>query len=134
MACAELDVIVTEKFFDKKYEAGAKTRARSVAEKALKSAFQLEAPKDKQQRYWSVDLKLVLTLNGRKLAAGCGVIVNFKQGSGKTLHFKKDPNSATVDIDPAKIKPADVDGLIGDAVDAVMATAVAKMKADAGKL
>ena len=51
MACAEVDV-VEGKVFDKKFEAGVMKTARRVAEKAVKAAFVLEVPKDKQARYY----------------------------------------------------------------------------------
>jgi hypothetical protein len=130
MACAEVD-IVEGKVFDKKFEAGVMKTARRVAESAIKAAFVLEAPKDKQARYWSVDLNVIVTLDtkSQELAAGCGVIVNIKQAGKKFLHARKPPNSAKGKVNVAKLAQADVDGMVADAVSAAMEKPVAVMKA-----
>lgn len=135
MANAEIDV-VKGKVFDKKFEAGAIKTARRVAESALKGAFDLGAPKDKEARFWSVDLDLVVTLDdkSKEIDAGCGVIVTIKQGSKKVLHARKPPNSAKGKVNPAKLGQADVDGLVEDAVSAAMDKPVATMKANSKDL
>ncbi len=117
MTCAEVDV-VKGKVFDKKFEAGVMKTAGRVAESALKAEFALEVPKDKQARYWSVDLNLTVTLDNKsqELDAGCGVIVQIKQGSKKFLHASKPPNSAKGKVNAAKLVQADVDRMVEDAV------------------
>jgi hypothetical protein len=135
MTCAEVDV-VKGKVFDKKYEAGVLKTARRVAEKAVKAAFVLEAPKDKKTRFWSVDHNLSVTLDSKtqELEAGCGVIVNIKQESKKFLHANKAPNSAKGKVNAAKLAQADVDGIVEDAVSAAMEKPVALMKSDSKNL
>ena len=130
MACAEVDV-VKGKVFDKKFEAGVLKTARRVAESAVKAEFALEVPKDKQTRYWSVDLNMIVTLDSKsqELDAGCGVIVQIKQGSKKFLHASKPPNSARGKVNAAKLAQADVDRMVEDAVSAAMDKPVALMKA-----
>jgi len=130
MACAEVDV-VKGKVFDKKFEAGVMKTARRVAEKAVKAEFVLEVPKDKQARYWSVDLNLTVTLDNKsqELDAGCGVIVHIKQDGKKFMHASKPPNSAKGKVNAAKLVQADVDGMVEDAVSAAMEKPVALMKA-----
>lgn len=130
MANAEVD-LVTGKVFDKKFEPGVMKAARRVAEKAVKATFDLGVPKDKQARYWSVDLNLVVTLDDKsqELAAGCGVIVHIKQGGKKFMHASKPPNSAKGKVNAAKLAPADVDSMVEDAVAAAMDKPIALMKA-----
>lgn len=135
MANAEID-LVKGKVFDKKFEAGATKTARRVAESAVKGAFDLGAPKDKQARFWSVDLDLVVKLDAKtqELDAGCGVIVNIRQGDKKFLHARKPPNSAKAKVNPAKLTQADVDGCVEDAVSVAMEKPVATMKANSKDL
>lgn len=135
MACAEVDV-VKGKVFDKKFEVGVMKTARRVAERAVKAEFVLEVPKDKQTRYWSVDLDMTVTLDSKsqELDAGCGVIVHIKQGSKKFLHASKPPNSAKGKVNAAKLAQADVDRMVEDAVSAAMDKPVALMKADSKEL
>lgn len=135
MACAEVDV-VKGKVFDKKFEAGVMKTARRVAESAVRAEFVLEVPKDKQARYWSVDLNLTVTLDNKsqELDAGCGVIVQIKQGGKKFLHASKPPNSAKGKVNVAKLVQADVDRMVEDAVSAAMDKPVALMKADSKNL
>ena len=96
MANAEVDNVSVSKLFDRKFESGVKSTARRAAERAIKAAFVVEVPKDKQARFWSVDLNVIVTLDAKtqELAAGCGVIVHIKQGSKKLMHASKPPNSA----------------------------------------
>ena len=135
MACAEVDV-VKGKVFDKKFEAGVLKTARRVAESAVKVEFALEVPKDRQARYWSVDLNVTVTLDSKsqELDAGCGVIVQIKQRSKKFLHASKPPNSAKGKVNAAKLAQADVDRMVEDAVSAAMDKPVALMKADSKDL
>ena len=135
MACAEVDV-VKGKVFDKKFEAGVIKTAQRAAESALKAEFALEVPKDKQARYWSVDLNLTVTLDNKsqELDAGCGVIVNIKQGSKKFLHASKPPNSAKGKVNAAKLAQADVERMVEDAVSAAMDKPIALMKAHSKEL
>ena len=135
MACAEVD-LVKGKVFDKKFEAGAMKTARRVADKALKAAFVLEVPKDKQARYWSVDLDLTVTLDSKtqELNAGCAVIVHIKQNGKKFLHASKPANSAKGKVNAAKLAQAELDSRVEDAVSAAMEKPVALMKADSKDL
>ena len=135
MACAEVDV-VKGKVFDKKFEAGVMKTARRVAENAVKAQFVLEVPKDKQARYWSVDLNLTVTLDtkSQELDAGCAVIVQMKQDGKKFLHASKPLNSAKGKVNVAKLVQADVDSMVADAVSAAMEKPVALMKANSKDL
>ncbi len=132
MAHAELDVVNSD--VDSKYAAGAKAAARRIAEAALKSAFTPGAPNDTKQRFWSVDLNVVVEIDGRKMSAGCGVIANIKQGSKKVLHLDKPPNNAATEIDPAKLEQAAVDSLVGEATEVAIKKMVAQPKANASVL
>lgn len=129
MACAEVD-LVKGKVFDKKFEAGAIKAARRVAESAVKAEFALEAPKDKQVRYWAVDLDVSVNLDNKtqELVAGCGVLVHIKQGGKKFLHASKPPNSAKGKVNAAKLAQADIDDMVKEAVSAAMEKPVALMK------
>ncbi len=130
MANAEVD-LVEGKVFDTKFAAGVLKTARRVAEKAVKAEFDLQVPKDKKARYWSVDLSLVVRLDDKtqELEAGCGVIVHIKQGGKKFMHASKPPNSAKGKVNTAKLVQADIDGMVEDAVTAAMDKPVALMKA-----
>jgi hypothetical protein len=110
--------------------------AQRAAESALKAEFALEVPKDKQARYWSVDLNLTVTLDNKsqELDAGCGVIVNIKQGSKKFLHASKPPNSSKGKVNAAKLAQADVERMVEDAVSAAMDKPIALMKAHSKEL
>ena len=132
MAHAEIGDVAIVKIFDSKYASGAKAVARRTGEQALKGAFDLGAPKTKDERYWSLDLKLTVSLDAdkRRLSAGCGVFMNIGKGSNKVLHKSKPPNRAEIDANPAKITQRDVDDIVVDAVKAALEQPVAVLKAD----
>lgn len=133
---AELDVVNVAKVFDRRHEAGARKTARRVAEQAMKGALTLAPPKDKAARFWSVDLKLEIALDegAGELRAGCGVLVNIRQGSKKILHAAKAPNRARLKVDASRIDARDVERLVGDAVEAALEQPVAMMERSAAVL
>ena len=136
MAHAEIDVVLVHKIFDRKYESGAKALARRIAEKAIKSSFEAGPPKQADARWWSVDLALTVQLDpdSRRLTAGCGVLLNIRQGRKKLLHANQSPNRAMQQVDPARLAPRDIDEVIALAVESAMDKPVAAMKAGARAL
>lgn len=135
MAYAEVDD-VSAHFFDRKFQPEAVKTACAVAKKALQAVFDLGSPKDKHARYWSVDLKLTVTLDSKtqELNAGCGVLVSIKQDGKKSMHASKPPNSAKGKVNTAKLEQKDVDNMVTEAVVAAMEKPIALMKADSKNL
>ena len=135
MAHAEIDRIGIAKVFDRQYEAAARRAARSAGERALKSVLTLGAP-GADRRYGSLDLGLTLALDEktRELQAGCGVIVNIREGSRKFMHMTRRPNSASTTVVPERRNDRDVERLIADAVEGALDAVVSRLKSDRSTL